>query len=540
MKFTIFSVLCLLCTSIGQPLFAQARFSSGLSPDFHQSRRDALRAKMPENSVAVLFNAPVRNRANDVDYEYHPDPNFYYLTGWKEPHAVLLIYKDAQKDSIGVYDEVLYVRQRNAYDEMWNGKRAGLEGAQKKGFERVVSRNAFTTDAHNFDRFETVLIFDFDTDIKDFKNDPHDLFDLQASLKEKINYPKDFNATQYRLYQKIRQHSPENTEQLKREIRFYTQNDPSLAEDPLIAAFLTALSPDTYTELRQKSAFSLRTTNFDISTLGSFMADLREIKSPEEVALIKKAVSISAQGQIEVMKALYPQMSEREIQGIHQYIYKRYGAAHEGYPSIVGAGGNGCVLHYITNDLMEVKNQLVLMDLGAEYQGYTADVTRTVPAQGFFTEPQRQLYQLVYAAQEAGIAAAQVGGTFANIGAACREVVAKGLVELGLIADEKEVRKYLPHGVAHHIGLDVHDPGNYGRLAANMIITVEPGIYVPEGSDCDPKWWNIGIRIEDDILITDAGPINLSAAAPRKWEDIEALMKEPSPLDQFQLPEIKE
>lgn len=118
--------------------------------------------------------------------------------------------------------------------------------------------------------------------------------------------------------------------------------------------------------------------------------------------------------------------------------------------------------------------------------------------------------------------------------------MAKGLVELGLIADEKEVRKYLPHGVAHHIGLDVHDPGNYGRLAANMIITVEPGIYVPEGSDCDPKWWDIGIRIEDDILITDAGPINLSAAAPRKWEDIEALMKEPSPLDQFQLPEIKE
>lgn len=540
MKFTIFSLLCLLCTSIGQPLFAQARFSSGLSPDFHQSRRDALRAKMPENSVAVLFNAPVRNRANDVDYEYHPDPNFYYLTGWKEPHAVLLIYKDAQKDSIGVYDEVLYVRQRNAYDEMWNGKRAGLEGAQKAGFERVVSRNAFATDAHNFDRFETVLIFDFDTDIKDFKNDTHDLFDLQASLKEKINYPKDFNAIQYRLYQKIRQHSPENTEQLKREIRFYTQNDPSLAEDPLIAAFLTALSPDTYTELRQKSAFSLRTTNFDISTLGGFMADLREIKSPEEVALIKKAVSISAQGQIEVMKALHPQMSEREIQGIHQYIYKRYGAAHEGYPSIVGAGGNGCVLHYITNDLMEVKNQLVLMDLGAEYQGYTADVTRTVPAQGFFTEPQRQLYQLVYAAQEAGIAAAQVGGTFADIGAACREVVAKGLVELGLIADEKEVRKYLPHGVAHHIGLDVHDPGNYGYLAANMIITVEPGIYVPEGSDCDPKWWNIGIRIEDDILITDDGPINLSAAAPRKWEDIEALMKEPSPLDQFQLPEIKE
>jgi len=112
------------------------------------------------------------------------------------------------------------------------------------------------------------------------------------------------------------------------------------------------------------------------------------------------------------------------------------------------------------------------------------------------------------------------------------------LVDLGLIQNEKDVRKYLPHGVAHHIGLDVHDPGNYALLEENMIITVEPGIYVPEGSDCDSKWWNIGIRIEDDILISKQGPINLSAAAPRAWEQIEALMQETSPLDQFQLPEI--
>ncbi|MDA0773377.1 MAG: aminopeptidase P N-terminal domain-containing protein [Bacteroidetes bacterium] len=538
MKFTIHLLLAIMVIGSSNILLAQERFDSGLSPEFHKSRRNALREKMPENSVAVLFNAPIRNRANDTDYEYHPDPNFYYLTGWKEPHAVLLIYKEVQNDANGTYDEVLYVRQRNAYDEMWNGKRAGLEGAQKSGFERVVSRNAFASDAHQFDRFETVLIFDFDTDIKDFKNDPNDLFDLQASFKEKINYPKNFNATQYHLYQKIRQSTPENAEQLKREITFFTQRDEALAGDPLIAAFLTAMEPDTYTELRQKSAFSLRTTNFDISLLGDLMADLREIKTPEEVALIRKAVAISSQGQIEVMKAMHPTMSEREIQGIHQYIYKRYGAAHEGYPSIVGAGANGCVLHYISNDLKEVKNQLVLMDLGAEYKGYTADVTRTVPAKGRFTDPQKALYKIVYDAQEAGIAAAQIGASFADIATACRNVVAKGLVDLGLIQNEKDVRKYLPHGVAHHIGLDVHDPGNYALLEENMIITVEPGIYVPEGSDCDPKWWNIGIRIEDDILISKKGPINLSAAAPRAWEQIEALMQETSPLDQFQLPEI--
>jgi Xaa-Pro aminopeptidase len=249
MKFTINLLLALVVVGSSNILLAQERFASGLSPEFHKSRRDALREKMPANSVAVLFNAPIRNRANDTDYEYHPDPNFYYLTGWKEPHAVLLIYKEAQNDANGTYDEVLYVRQRNAYDEMWNGKRAGLEGAQKSGFERVVSRNAFASDAHQFDRFETVLIFDFDTDIKDFKNDPNDLFDLQASLKEKINYPKNFNATQYRLYQKIRQSTPENAEQLKREIIFYTQRDEALAADPLIAAFLTAMEPDTFNEL---------------------------------------------------------------------------------------------------------------------------------------------------------------------------------------------------------------------------------------------------------------------------------------------------
>jgi len=219
-------------------------------------------------------------------------------------------------------------------------------------------------------------------------------------------------------------------------------------------------------------------------------------------------------------------------------VYKKYGAAHEGYPSIVGAGENACVLHYITNDKKDLKNQLILMDLGAEYNGYTADVTRTIPVSGKFSPEQKALYQIVYEAQNAGIQAAQKGASFRAIGEACGAVVKKGLMDLGLIETPEEYRRYLPHGVAHHIGLDVHDPGIYDKLDTDMVITVEPGIYVPEGSPCDPKWWNIGIRIEDDILITEKGPINLSAAAPRAWDAIEKLMAEDSPLDDFKLPAL--
>lgn len=521
-----------------QHVQGQERFSSELSPRFHLERREALRQKMPSNSVAVIFNAPIRNRANDVDYLYHPDPNFYYLTGWKEPHAVLVVFKDTQKDALGTYREILFVRERNAREELWNGKREGVKGAQSRLFDRIVSRNGFSRTTIAYEKFDQVLIFEMGEDVRNFKEDPYDLYDLQEQFKQKINYPPNFNSTRYRLIQKIRTTPVADAERLKQQIAYSVKYDSTLLQVPVIKAYLNTQEPDRFTELRQNSAFALRTTNFDIDLLEHFLADLRQQKTDEELALLKKAVSISAQGQREIMKAIHPNMSEREIQGIHQYVYKRYGAAHEGYPSIVGAGENGCVLHYQSNDLKQVNNQLVLMDLGAEYQGYTADVTRTIPATGTFTPEQRQVYEVVYKAQNAGIAAAQQGSTFAAVSQATFAVVAQGLLDLGIITDKSDMRRYLPHGIAHHIGLDVHDLGNYDILEENMVITVEPGIYIPENSPCDPKWWNIAIRIEDDIQITPAGPINLSAAAPREWKAIEALMQEPSPLDDFTLPSL--
>ena len=534
-KAIFISFLTLVVFSTPQKGSAQ---KSELSSDFHRERRLQLREKLPSNSVAVFFSSPIRNRANDVDFEYHPDPNFYYLTGWNEPHAVLLVYSVPQNDAQGTYYEKLYIRERDARNEMWNGKRLGLEGAQKMGFDRVDLKQNFINEPHGFDQFDTVFMFDFKNDVRD-TSDPSDLFDLQKQFKQAIYFPENFDAKRYRLYQRIRQANPEEVPSIQRMINYYAQSDATLMEDPVIQDFMSKAEDETVlTDLKTRSAFLLKDYNFNIDQLGTYMAELREIKTPEEVQLLKKAIQISAQGQREVMKAIKPNMTEREVQGIHQLVYKKYGAAHEGYPSIVGAGDNACVLHYITNDKTDLKDQLILMDLGAEYNGYTADVTRTIPVSGTFSPEQRALYQIVYDSQTAGIKAAQVGASFSAIAAACNKVVQEGLMELGIIAAPEEYRRYLPHGVAHHIGLDVHDPGLYQNLQPQMIITVEPGIYIPKDSPCDPKWWNIGIRIEDDILITEKGPVNLSEDAPRAWDEIEALMKEKSALDAFTLPPL--
>ena len=523
---------------------------SKLSSEHYQNVRKAFRQKMPDNSVAVLFSAPIRNRANDVDYIYHQDPNFFYLTGWHQPHSVLMIYKNPQSDSDGVYYEKIYVPERDNYMEMWNGKRYDLEQVKQLGYERVAERLDFKNDCIDLGSFDQVLMFEFKNDIRNqntyvFKDnirfkvdDPYDLFDLKATFREAINFPNNFNRLAHKAYQRIMEADEQSLEKIKEEVEYLVKRDSLLMEDEIIRDFLKEPDQDFYREVKRKTAFALQNYNFDLETLPIIMRDMREIKTKNEIDLLKKAVAISVVGQIEVMKAMHPDMGEREIQGIHEFVYRKYGAADEGYPSIVGAGENSCVLHYIENDKEEINNQLVLMDLGAEFFGYTADVTRTIPANGVFSPEQKALYQIVYDSQEVAISGSQVGNTFRSIYLSSYDFIAKGLIQLGIISEASEARKYYPHGLSHHIGLDVHDPGNYQDLEADMVITIEPGIYIPENSPCDPKWWNIGIRIEDDVLITNDGPVNLSAGAPRDWKDIEELMKEESALKDFILPEI--
>lgn len=487
--YTIFSFVFYFSVVAAQ----QGLPTDNLSSTFHKERREALRKKMPVNTVAVFFANAMRNRANDVDYVYHQDPNFYYLTGYQEPNAVLLIFSDNQKNKEGkTFNEIIYVQERNALAEQWNGYRLGVEGVKSKlGFDEVFNGKEFLESGIDFAEYDAVFFKEFDNDYRNDPKDKADLYSLIAAFKTQVGY---------------------NTESI------------------------LAISSSLNSELKGKSELTTKRAKTDTKSLGTFMAGLRQSKTEEELVLLTKAIRISAIGQIEIMKAMHPNMSEREIQGIHEFVYRKYGSEFEGYPSIVGAGNNGCVLHYIDNSKMSVENDLVLMDLGAEYRGYTADVTRTIPATGQFSQEQRLIYDLVYEAQEAGIVMAIVGNDLRAPDAAARKVINEGLIKLGITKTETEGRTYFPHGTSHHLGLDVHDPNLGGPLDSNMVITVEPGIYIPEGSACDKKWWGIAVRIEDDILITANGPVNLSAAAPRKSEDIEKLMQQKSVLTDFVLP----
>ncbi len=467
---------CMLC--------AQDLPSDFLSSDFHKERRALLRDKLPANSVAVFFANPVRNRANDVDYVYHQDPNFYYLTGYKEPHSVLIIFKDIQKGPDGAYDEILFAQPRNPEAEMWNGRRLGVQGVKERLALNQVFRNTQFADYNiDFTTFDKVLFYDFFDDVRNTSVEG-DLFDLIAQFKQKVGYSDQNNLT-----------------------------------------------------------IEGQAKNIDLVSLNNYMDKLRGIKTVEELRLLRTAVDISCIGQVEVMKAMKPGMSEMEVQGIHEFVFKKYRAEYEGYPSIVGAGHNGCILHYIENYKPAIESdELILMDLGAEYHGYTADVTRTIPVDGKFSKEEKAIYDLVYRAQEAAIQACRPG---LNLRAdldqgIARRIINEGLAELGIIEDPGQRHLYYPHGLGHHIGLDVHDKGEYDILRANMVITIEPGIYIPEGADCDKKWWGIAVRIEDDVLITADGFELLSDRAPRKSEEIETLMKQKSALADFVLPELGE
>ena len=514
-----------------------------LSKDFHRGRRDALRAKMPVNSVAVLFANPLRNRANDVDYVFHQDPNFYYLTGYREPNGVLVLFSNNQTDENGVsYNEMLYVQERDARAEQWNGKRLGIEGAiEVLGFQMAKNANDFIQTNINFKSFDRIFIEKFNDDYRDSAKNTAEVYDLVSSFKENTAYnPNNFlSPMKKQIYELVKSTPIENSANVAQIIGRALAYDPSLKRDADLMKFKDATDNRLKKELQQKIALKLDAkTTIDIHFLSNNLATLREIKTSEELVLLTKAVRISAIGQVEVMKAMKPHMSETELQGIHEFVYKKYGAEYEGYPSIVGAGNNGCILHYIENSKTKLGNELVLMDLGAEYRGFTADVTRTIPANGVFSKEQKAIYQIVYDAQEAGIAAYVIGESMATPNLLSKKIVNQGLFQLGIINSLDEKHPYYPHGTSHHIGLDVHDPGNYGNFEENMVVTMEPGIYIPDGSNCDERWWGIGIRIEDDILVTKTGPVNLSAEAPRTIEEIEKMMAKKSVLDDFVLPNL--
>jgi Xaa-Pro aminopeptidase len=445
-----------------------------LSKEFHKGRRDAARALMPDNSVMVVFAAPTRTFSNDVEYLYHQNPDLFYFTGYKEPHAVLFIFKEDQTANGGRYNELFFVQEKNAQQEQWTGRRLGEKGVREKlGIAAVYNGQQFKEYSLDLTGFSKILMAPLLEDVRNNRGNS-DLYDLIAQFKDKA----DISNTQ-------------------------------------------------------------KNEKVDFRSFHQITAKLREIKTPEEMLLIRKAVEISCMGQNEVMKTIRPDMSELELQGLHEYVHKRYGAEGVGYGSIVGAGENGCILHYTENSRTRIGNNLLLMDVGAEYHGYTADVTRTVPAHGKFSPDEKAIYQIVYDAQEAAFKTLKDGSKWADANKAAQETIANGLLKLGIIKEKSEVKRYYPHGLGHHIGLDVHDKGTYDTLRKNMVLTIEPGIYIPENSPCDKKWWGIGVRIEDDALIKEDGYELLSAFAPRSIADIEKMIAEKSVLDNYKLPPLK-
>jgi len=436
-----------------------------LTPEFHRKRREELRKLLPNNSVAVFFSSPVRNRSNDVNYEYHQDPDFYYLTGLTEPDAALVIFKSQNAYGEIITNEIIFVQPRDTSDEKWTGKRLGARGAKEKlGIETAFDNTSFADFEMHYEKFDKVYAASIPEDVRDDKLDRGDL----ASM-----------------------------------VRYFKRDVDSLG--------------------KKLNKFQLEI----------YMAELRQTKTNEEIYLLRSAVGITCEGINQLMKTLRPGMKEYQGEAIVEYIFHNHGAEHSGYPSILGSGENGCVLHYETNRKTVKSNEMIVCDVGAEYHGYTADVTRTLPVDGKFSPEEKAIYNLVLDAQTQAIALCKPGAKFSDPHNKANEIIAKGLMQMGIIAKPGDVKLYFPHGTSHYLGLDVHDAGLYGDLAAGQVITVEPGIYIPEGSRCDKKWWNIGVRIEDDILITTTGYENLSECVPRNADEIERIMAEKGKLEEF-------
>ncbi len=430
-----------------------------LPASFYKKNRENLRALMGNNSVAVFFSNAIKNRSNDVDFQYHQDPNFYYLTGLREPNSILVIFKNQVEINGEKTKEILFIQPKEKSKEVWTGKRLGKLGVEMiLGIETSYSNKEFNTTNLNFEQFSKVYHLPKQTDVNDNVFDKSDLYNLYLQFDSKI--------------------APVETEKE------------------------------------------------DKTKLIQWLAKLREVKTSEELYLMRKAIDITCVAQKELMKALQPNMTEYQSEAIIEYIFKASGAEYPGFPSILGSGENSCILHYSTNRKTMLGSNLLVSDVGAEYHGYTADVTRTMPVDGHFSKEEKIIYDIVLKAQKAGIEECKAGNSFWDPNIAATSVISQELQKLGIIKSPIGVRRYFMHGTSHYLGLDVHDVGTYLPLKANSIITVEPGIYIPEGSPCDKKWWNIGVRIEDDVLITTEKPEVLSDCIPKTTAEIELMMKE--------------
>ena len=424
-------------------------------------RRKQLMRMMGSNSIAIIPTAPERTRNRDVEFPFRPDSDFYYLSGFPEPEAVAVLVPGRRH---GEY--LLFCRERDPQMETWTGRRAGTAGA-----------------VESWDADDAFPISDID--------------DILPGLLERC------------------------------ERVFCTMgNDPAFDRRVM----------DWVNRLRQGGRSGTRTPDEFVS-LEHLLHDMRLYKSRSEVRVMRTAAKVACQAHRRAMQACRPGMYEYEIEAGLLHGFRSAGMV-PAYPSIVGGGENGCILHYTTNDAVLNDGDLLLIDAGAEYDCYASDVTRTFPVNGRFSKAQKALYEVVLAAQLAAIKKVAPGNHWNAPHAAAVRVLTRGLVKLGILKGkpaelvrQEAYRRFYMHRTGHWLGMDVHDVGDYKVggawrvLEPGMILTVEPGLYIPAGSrGVSRKWWNIGIRIEDDVLVTRDGNEILSAAAPKTVAEIESAM----------------
>ena len=428
------------------------------------ARRTKLLSQLAPNSVALLFSAPEYIRNGDTDFPYRQDSDFYYLTGFAEPHAVAVLIKE---DAGSRY--ILFNRPRDTEKEIWTGRRAGQAGALE--------------------------IFGADESLS--------IDSLDEKLLELIG----------------------NKGVLYHTLGLHQHNDQR------VIRWLNAVRAKVRTGVQAPP---------QINTLRQFISEMRLIKSDQEIAWMKKAADISVDAHKRAMQACKPGMMEYQIEAESGPEFNRHGARFLAYPSIVASGANACILHYTDNNMALKDGDLLLIDAGAEYNYYAADITRTFPINGKFSGAQHDLYELVLKSQLAAIDIIREGLVWDKIQETIIKVLTTGLVELGILKgsinsliEQKAYRPFYMHNSGHWLGMDVHDVGDYKikgewrHLTAGMVITVEPGLYIPAGSaGVDKKWWDIGIRIEDDVLVSANGNDVLTKALPKAIADIEVLMAE--------------
>jgi len=428
-----------------------------------KKRRQKLMQMLDKNSVAIIPTANEKTRNRDSEYPFRPDSDFIYLTGFNEPESVAVFIPEKKSGKF-----VLFCRERDPKMEIWNGRRAGLDGAKKE-----------------FGADETYSISDMD--------------DVLPTLLE------------------------------NRERVYYT-----IGNDEFFDKRLT----EWINKVRRKARMGILAPQEFVS-LEPFIHEMRLFKSNAEVKTMRQAAKISAEAHIKAMQACKPGMREHAVEAELSYTFTKYGCP-PAYSSIVGAGENGCILHYTENDAELSDGHLLLIDAGAELNYYASDITRTFPVNGIFTPEQKVIYEIVLKAQIAAIKKVKPGNHWNQPHDAAVRELTKGLIDIGILkGDLKKLIKnnayqdFYMHRTGHWLGMDVHDVGDYKingkwrKLEPGMVLTVEPGLYIAANSKgVNKKWWDIGIRIEDDVLVTKDGFDVLSKDTPKTITEIENVMNQ--------------